>query len=171
MTAVDDTPDLAVAPSAPIVPANLIHTARRGGSSVVDHHGRRVHRVFALPIAHATRLHVSRLHAHPTRPQALRLAAAVDLEVNGHRAPEMVLWTATAPAATDVIVHAIDPTVIYVWNMWIVDGIEHAWLGESGMLVDTDLTGAEPVVRLWCRDAPGSDAFDDLVVALTLHDI
>lgn len=160
MTAVERAPDLAVAPVDP----------HRSGSSVVDHEGRRVHRVFAMPIPRATTLRIIRLQAHPTRPQALRLAAAVDLEVNGHRAPEMVLRAATAPATVDVIVHATDPTVLYVWNTWTVGGIEHAWLGQAGMLVETDLTGAEPVVRLSCRDSPGSAAFDDLVVTLTLHD-
>ncbi len=151
MTTLDDPTSLqTVAPLvAPMGRVTAFATAATGRAGAT---GARRQRVFALPVHGPTRLRIERLHASDERPQALRLAAAVALEVNGRRATDIVLRAATAPRVVDVVVLAVDPTVVYVWNTWMVDGIEHAWLGDAGMRIDTDLTAADPVVRLSCRD-------------------
>ena len=56
-----------------------------------------------------------------------------------------------------------------IWNTWVHEGTEHAWTGNSGIMVeDLDAPdGAAGRVRLWCSDGLGPPSFDDLVVAVT----
>ena len=137
---------------------------RAARATRIDADGRRVHSVYALPVAGASLLNVRRRHITGERPQALRLAAAVDLVANGHRSRNLVLRAATLPSRADIIVEADDATIVYVWNTWLIEQTEHAWLGNAGMLVGTDLTGVNPVVRLQCSDGVGPANFDDLCI-------
>lgn len=124
--------------------------------------GQYVYSVYAMPVVGASVLNVRRRHVTPDRPQALRMAAAVDLVANGHRSRDLVLRSATLPSRADIIVEADDPTIVYLWNTWTIEQTEHAWLGNAGLLVETDLTGINPVVRVRCSDGVGAPDFDDL---------
>ena len=56
------------------------------------------------------------------------------------------------------------------WNSWLVGDAEHAWTGNSGVVVeDLDVPeGAHARLRLWCSDGLGDPQFDDLVVVITV---
>jgi hypothetical protein len=151
-----------------MAPSTLAERFQDARAAVVEVDGAPVHSVFALPVAGRTTLRITREAATPLRPQTLRLAAAVPLEANGRRATDLALRSTTAPEVVDVVVDAVDDTVVYLWNTWTTDGIEHAWLGNAGMRIEADLTGAEPVVRVACSDGVGPATFDDLVVAVAL---
>lgn len=62
-----------------------------------------------------------------------------------------------------------NPTHLVVWNTWIHEGTEHAWTGNSGIMVErlAAPTGATERLRLWCSDGFGGPSFDDLVVVVT----
>ena len=62
------------------------------------------------------------------------------------------------------------PVVLQLWNSWILGDAEHAWTGNSGIVVEElDVpNGADARVRLWCSDGLGDPQFDDLVVVLTV---
>ena len=77
-------------------------------------------------------------------------------------------YTSGRRKLVEVLVDAVDDTVVYLWNTWTVDGIEHAWLANAGMVVETDLTGDAPAVRVACSDGHGDPTFDDLVVRIAL---
>lgn len=141
---------------------NLADRFRAARATRIDVDGRQVHSVYAIPVAGSSLLNVRRRHVAPERPQSLRLAAAVDLVANGHRSRELVLRSATLPSRADIVVEADDPTIVYVWNSWTIEHTEHAWLGNAGMLVEYDLTGVNPAVRLRCSDGVGRADFDDL---------
>jgi len=56
-----------------------------------------------------------------------------------------------------------------VWNTWVREGTEHAWTGNSGIMVEEldPPDGAAGRVRLWCSDGLGPPSFDDLIVVIT----
>lgn len=62
-----------------------------------------------------------------------------------------------------------DPTHLAVWNTWMHEGTEHAWTGNSGMMVEhlDPPPGATERLRLWCSDGFGEASFDDLVIVIT----
>lgn len=65
-----------------------------------------------------------------------------------------------------------DPTSathLVIWNTWMHEGTEHAWTGNSGMMIERldPPPGAVERFRLWCSDGLGDASFDDLVVVVT----
>ncbi len=147
---------------------SLADRFRAARATRVDLDHQQVHSVYPIPMSGASALNVRRRQVSAARPQALRLAAAADLVANGHRSRELVLRSSTLPSRADILVDAADATIVYVWNTWMVDQTEHAWLGNAGMLVDTDLTGPNPVVRLRCSDGVGPTDFSDLCIDIEI---
>ena len=66
--------------------------------------------------------------------------------------------------------HAEEPSHLTLWNIWMHEGTEHAWTGNSGMMVERleNPVGASDRMRLWCSDGLGDPSFDDLVVVVTV---
>ena len=62
------------------------------------------------------------------------------------------------------------PVTLQVWNSWLIGDAEHAWTGNSGVVVEElDVPdGADARLRLWCSDGLGDPQFDDLVVVITI---
>lgn len=62
------------------------------------------------------------------------------------------------------------PGHLTLWNTWMHEGTEHAWTGNSGVMVErlNAPKGASDRMRLWCSDGLGDPSFDDLVVVLTV---
>ena len=139
--------------------------ARRAAVIVDDE---RVRAEIALPVPAGSRLRIRRRFTESTRPQGLRLSAPIDLVVGDVRATDLTLWSTTAPEVVEVQVDAVEACTIHLWNTWGTDGIAHAWPGNAGVLVETDLTVEPPAVVLWCSDGLGGVRFDDLVVAIEI---
>jgi hypothetical protein len=62
------------------------------------------------------------------------------------------------------------PITLQIWNSWLLGDAEHAWIGNSGMVVE-ELSvpdDAAARMRLWCSDGLGDPQFDDLVVVVTI---
>jgi len=151
--------------SAQLPLSDRFRLARR---SVIDVDNQLVRSVFALPVSAGSMLRVRRTHLNGGRPQCLRLAAAVDLRTNGRCARELVLRSSTSPSSVDIVVDTYDATVVYLWNTWTIDYVEHAWLGNAGMVIEADFTSTNPIVRLSCSDGVGPVSFDDLVVSIEI---
>ena len=63
-----------------------------------------------------------------------------------------------------------DTGTLQIWNSWILGDGEHAWIGNSGIVVEPLPVpeGASQRLRLWCSDGLGDPDFDDLVLLLTV---
>ena len=145
--------------------ADRFRLARR---SVITFDGRRIRSVFAMPVPGGSIVRIHRRRATDTRPQGLHLSSRVDLVVNGHRARDLVLWSTTAPATVEVFVDTSANAIVDIWNTWMDEGIEQAWLGNAGMLVAVDLSQVNPAVQLSCSDGVGAASFDDMVLAVEI---
>lgn len=62
------------------------------------------------------------------------------------------------------------PVTLQLWNSWLIGGGEHAWTGNSGLVIEELEVpeGANTRLRLWCSDGLGDPQFDDLVVVITI---
>ena len=150
---------------APLPLSDRFRLARR---SVIDVDDQLVRSVFALPVAAGSMLRVRRTSVNGGRPQCLRLAAAVDLRTNGRCARDLAMRSSTSPSSVDIVVDTYDTTVVYLWNTWTIDYVDHAWLGNAGMVIEADFTSTNPIVRLSCSDGVGPVSFDDLVVSIEI---
>jgi hypothetical protein len=138
--------------------ADLFQTSR---GDPVEWDGRTVHMMYELvgPAADQ-RLLIRFRQRSPARAQALRIRARGGLvELNGQVLDDVVLWSESAPKAGK-------PMTVRIWNAWRDPaGTMHAWIGNSGMLIEEPGDGST-VLR--CSDGFDDPAFDDLVVVLTL---
>ena len=113
------------------------------------------------------------LHSNTTPVQGLTLKAYGGvLRVNDVEAPEMVIWTDTAPERVAVSFKPWEGRTakLKIWNVWRGTvggvGVTQAWLGNAGMRVEADANGRELLFR--CSDGEGSIAFGDLEARVTL---
>lgn len=89
------------------------------------------------------------------------------LEVAGSECRDIVLWTDTAPR--EVTLRCGGPKVreISLWNCWRGDhGEVEAWVGNSGMIVETRNADA---LRFYCNSRPAV-TFEDLVFDVVFED-
>jgi len=104
-------------------------------------------------------------------PEASLTVVAADVNV------EPPAWTQTdqlsllMPPESVVLLRCepTDTTHLSIWNTWMHEGTEHAWTGNSGMMIERldPPPGALERFRLWCSDGFGEPSFDDMVVVLT----
>lgn len=142
----------------------------------VEWDGQRVHMMYELSVptddagAAAGALRVEFGEFSPARPQALRLKVrGGQLDVGGQRLSDIVLWSDSAPEVVAAGIHPSrrgTPVVIRAWNAWRDEaGTTQAWVGNSGILVREDPTGA---VTLRCSDGYDDPTFADLTATLRI---
>lgn len=106
---------------------------------------------------------IRRLKATKSPIPGLRIKAVKgEIEVNGQRHPEMILWADTSPESVAVSVLSKSGCELKIWNVWRVDNIAQAWVGNAGLLISK--TGK--VITLECSDGVGEVDFSSLVIQL-----
>jgi hypothetical protein len=88
------------------------------------------------------------------------------LSINGMEAPSHVLWSNSAPAhvCANVSWGNRGDNHVRIWNVWRdQSGVEQAWIGDSGILVDSV---SDDEILLRCSNGVHPPAFDDLVVRI-----
>ncbi len=135
------------------------------GAESVMHGGREVRPLLRLAVGEGTRVRVRRIGARTDRRQALKLAA-VDglLEVDEAVSEVISLWSDTSPAAVELTVLGARARRLEVWNAWDLGGLESAWLGNAGMIVEPE----EQYLALHCSDGLGPPSFSDLEIHLSV---
>ena len=135
------------------------------GADTVWYGGREVRPLLRLAVAEGTRVRVERVNARPDRRQALKLVA-VDghLEVDEAVSEIISLWSDTSPAVVELTVLGGQARRLEVWNAWDLGGLESAWLGNAGMIVEQ----GERHLTLHCSDGLGPPTFTDLQVHLSV---
>lgn len=136
-----------------------------GGADTVMFDGREVRPLLRLAVSEGTRVRVKRINARPGRRQALKLAA-VDgfLEVDEAVSEVISLWSDTSPASVELTVLGARARRLEVWNAWDLGGLESAWLGNAGLIVEP----SEHHLALHCSDGLGPPSFTDLQIHLSV---
>ncbi len=135
------------------------------GAETVVHRGRDVRPLLRLAVSEGTRVRIERIAARPDRRQALKLAAVNGLlEANEAVSEVISLWSDTSPIEVELTVLGAQVRRLEVWNAWDLGGLESAWLGNAGMIVETD----ERHLALHCSDGLGPPSFTDLQVHLSV---
>ncbi len=153
------------------VQPTLAERFERERTDTVHHHGKIVRAVAHLPVTDGAQVTVRFVHAGTTRPQGVKLGLDDgELEVNGCRAPVIVLWAGSCPPEVGVIVHGAEASTLDVWNCWSLGGVDTAWIGNAGMVSRTGTRAdATTAVTLRCSDGVGPADFDDLEVEIVVR--
>lgn len=84
------------------------------------------------------------------------------IEVNGEKLSNIILWEDTSPTEVSFRCLPKENAKLKVWNVWDVDGVTQAWVGNAGM----DILESNHKVRLSCSDGSGDVNFQNVVVEL-----
>lgn len=136
-----------------------------GNGRKIKWQGTTVHSLLQLQVKEGDMVTVTRISSSKTRAQAIKIAVDKgDLRANGVLVPTAAIWTHTSPEHAHLEVVGRRARAIDVWNSWSSDGVDSAWLGNAGMVVESQ----GQVHTLRCSDGLGEVTFDDLVVALEI---
>lgn len=123
-----------------------------------------VEQIFLLPL-HAGNLRCEiqflAIKKVPTQGLRLRIEKA-SIEVENQHLTDLVLWTDTAPDTVTFEVSGKAEHTLKIWNVWRIDGIMQAWVGNTGMVISNNDGGT----TLRCSDGTQNVSFDDLVAHL-----
>ena len=135
------------------------------GAETIEHRGREIRPFLRLAVSKDTKVRVQWIGARSDRRQALKLAAVNgQLEVNDAAAEIITLWSDTSPDVVELTVQGARTRRLEVWNAWDLGGLETAWLGNAGMIVEP----SERYLALHCSDGLGPPSFTDLQVHLSV---
>lgn len=135
------------------------------GAETVEHRGHNVRPILRLAVSEGTKVRVVRIAARPDRRQALKLATVNGLlEVNGATSEVISLWSDTSPSEVELTVLGAKVRRLEVWNAWDLGGLETAWLGNAGMIIEQ----TKRYLTLHCSDGLGPPSFTDLQVRLSV---
>jgi len=137
----------------------------KGNGRKVTWKGQTVESVIEIPVQDGDRIMLTRLTSSTTRAQALKLGIDKgELRANGVLMQTAAIWTHTSPLEIQIDVVGRRAKSVDVWNSWSSDGVDSAWLGNAGMVVER----TSSITTLRCSDGLGDPTFDDLVVKLEI---
>lgn len=138
----------------------------KGAPIEVD--GRLVQSIFKTEISRASQTFLVRLvKAKHSPSQGVRIKVVKgEVEVNEQRHQEIILWADTSPKSLVVAIHAKPGCELKMWNVWMVDEIVQAWVGNSGIIVSE----TEAAVTLECSDGYGQVDFSCLIIEMVRSD-
>ena len=123
--------------------------------------GKSVHSFLRLDVGDGDKLRLTRLGTSAVRAQALKVEAdRGELRANGLILPAIAYWSHTAPDEVEIEIIGKKVRSVDLWNAWSFEGVDSAWLGNAGMIVESE--GNAHLLR--CSDGVGEASFDDLVV-------
>lgn len=106
---------------------------------------------------------VRRLKSASASVTGLRIKAVKgEIEVNGQRHQEVILWADTSPEAVPLSVLSKSSCELKIWNVWRAGDVVQAWVGNAGLVVSQ----TEGTTRLECSGGDEGVNFSALVVQI-----
>jgi hypothetical protein len=153
-------------------PVTLIDRFVREQSNEIEYDGQRVHSAYVLrEVPDGATIRILRLASRLEPVQGIQVHSKQGSLVAAHQAARhLIFWADTAPEVVEVQVVAkprgarVD---VYLRNSWRARfGGVCSSLGNAGIVVEQ---GDQSQVILRCSDGEGAPVFDDLVVAVEVH--
>lgn len=106
---------------------------------------------------------IRRVSAKSSPVPGLRIKAANgEIEVNGQRHSEIILWADTSPELVEIAVLSKSGCELKIWNVWRSNDVANAWVGNAGLLI----SNKDGVTTLECSDGVGDVDFSSLVAQI-----
>lgn len=86
------------------------------------------------------------------------------IEVNGQKLSDIVLWEDTCPSDISLRCIPKKTTKLKIWNVWEVDGLVQAWVGNAGIIISRD----NDKLTMLCSDGVGDVDFKNLELEVQL---
>ncbi|MCY3968153.1 MAG: hypothetical protein OXE93_05770 [bacterium] len=135
------------------------------GIGSLQYEGQEVRPLLLLAVNENSKIRVHRVGARADRRQALKLAAVNGtLELEGISAEIISLWCDTSPETVELLVQGPQVRRVEVWNAWDLGGLETAWLGNAGIILEA----TQKHLTLHCSDGIGPPSFSDLTVEISI---
>ena len=130
----------------------------------VELKGQLVHPIFRARVKGGQkRFLIRRIHATSSPVPGLRIKVVKgEIEVNGQRHPEVILWADTSPESVSLSVISKSGCEMKAWNVWRADDLVQAWVGNAGLVISE----VDHVITLECSDGAGEVDFTDLIVQI-----
>jgi len=97
--------------------------------------------------------------------QGIRLKIESGLiHVNNLESPAITLWEDTCPNEISILLKPQSPSILKIWNVWSIDGLEQAWVGNAGLTVKNE---NDDTVCLFCSDGLGEVDFNNLIFKIS----
>ncbi|AXI02599.1 hypothetical protein [Aquirhabdus parva] len=84
------------------------------------------------------------------------------LIVNEQQIQDAVLWADTSPDKVELLVKAKSGCELIVWNIWKIDDLMQAWVGNAGIVIKK----TDDAIILECSDGVGEIDFSNLIIEL-----
>lgn len=144
----------------------LTELFEQSDDGVIQWQGDDVRAVISFEVSDRSRIRIRRLGSSRARAQAIKLGLnSGALRANGLSAPSVAVWSHTAPEDCEVVVEGRRAHTLEVWNAWSLDGVDNAWLGNAGIIMEPHAGG----MTLRCSDGVGDPDFADLVVWIQIE--
>lgn len=139
---------------------------QRGNGAPIELDGRLVRQLFQVEIEDEKKLVIKRKAFKKSPVQGLRLKVTKgEIEVNGERHPDIILWADTSPDCVEAMIYPGPGCQLKFWNVWRMDGIVQAWVGNSGVAISEN----EGRMVVECSDGTGEADFSSLVVEIEIR--
>ena len=137
---------------------------QQSSGEAIDVGGRAAQPIFVMKLGKGRQeFLVRRVKSKNAPVSGLRLKTTKGtIEVNGQQHSEIVLWADTSPQELSIIVSCKSACELKAWNVWRVDDLTQAWVGNAGLVVEEINEG----FTLRCSDGVGNVDFDDFVVQI-----
>lgn len=129
----------------------------------VEIEGRNTYPIYVLELEKEKQVTVKWVSTHSKLKQGMQIKIDKGiLEVNGEELSNIILWEDTSPDVVQIRCIPNKNAKLKVWNVWEVDGVTQAWVGNAGMVI----SDSDHQVRLNCSDGSGDVNFQNVVVEL-----
>lgn len=106
---------------------------------------------------------VRRLKSSSASVTGLRIKVVKgEIEVNGQRHSEIILWADTSPEEVPLSVVSKSSCDLKIWNVWRTDDVVQAWVGDAGLIASQ----ADGAIKLECSGGDEGVNFSALVVQI-----
>lgn len=90
-----------------------------------------------------------------------------EIHLDGKKYKEIILWEDNSPDSVEITVTSKGKSQLKIWNVWRVDALVNAWVGNAGMVINEI---ADQSIMFQCSDGVGSVDFSNLVFVVNVLD-